>query len=38
MYNIIRGMPLYLTDKQGKLQFFMGSRCVLLMCSNVVLN
>eukprot|EP00200_Dunaliella_tertiolecta_P004164 CAMPEP_0202341696 /NCGR_PEP_ID=MMETSP1126-20121109/2576_1 /ASSEMBLY_ACC=CAM_ASM_000457 /TAXON_ID=3047 /ORGANISM="Dunaliella tertiolecta, Strain CCMP1320" /LENGTH=343 /DNA_ID=CAMNT_0048932541 /DNA_START=87 /DNA_END=1118 /DNA_ORIENTATION=+ len=26
MYNIIRGMPLFLKDKQGKMQLFTGSR------------
>ena len=27
MYNIIRGMPMFLRDGKGKYQFFMGSRC-----------
>lgn len=39
MYNIIRGMPLFITDKQGKMQFFIGGRCVLNMsnCRGAVL-
>ncbi len=28
MYNIIRGMPLFMRDRNGKLQFFLGSRSV----------
>mmetsp|Transcript_4966 Transcript_4966/g.8649 ORF Transcript_4966/g.8649 Transcript_4966/m.8649 type:complete len:340 (+) Transcript_4966:53-1072(+) len=26
MYNIIRGMPMFIRDKKGKMQFFLGSR------------